>query len=62
MYDQCGNIMNSSSYRMANTFNDASSIVKQSFFIDAVIRGLVTQPSEAIDRNVVNDLWNSLFR
>ena len=47
---------------MANTFNDASPIVKQSFFIDAVIRGLVTQPSEAIDRNVVNDLWNSLFR
>jgi hypothetical protein len=47
---------------MFTTFNDASFVVKEPFFIDAVIRGLLVQPVEQVDLNVANDLWNKLFK
>jgi len=52
----------STSYNMSNTFNDASMIVNQAAYLDAVIRGLLIQPSQSVDNFVVDDLWNSLFK
>lgn len=54
LYDESGNLLNSS-YTMSNTFNDAT-------YFDAVIRGLLTQPSQSVDSNVDYSLWNRLFR
>ena len=52
----------STSYNMSSTFNDASMIVNQSVYLDAVIRGLLIQPSQSVDQFVVTDLWNQLFK
>ena len=51
-----------SSYTMSNTFNNASMIVNDKTYLDAVIRGLLVQPSESIDTQVDDALWNKLFR
>ena len=61
MYDESGNLLNSS-YIMSDTFNDASMIVNDKTFIDAVIRGLLTEPTQSVDQLVDNALWNKLFR
>ena len=47
---------------MSNTYNNASMIVNDKTFLDAVIRGLLVQPSELIDTQVDQALWNKLFR
>lgn len=51
----------STSYNMYSTFNNASMIVNDPTYFDAVIRGLLTQPSQTVDHFVVEDLWNRLF-
>ena len=61
LYDENGGLL-STSYNMSNTFNDASMIVNQAAYLDAVIRGLLIQPSQSVDNFVVDDLWNSLFK
>ena len=47
---------------MSNTYNDASMIVKDATYLDAVIRGLLTEPSQSVDQLVDDSLWNKLFR
>ena len=47
---------------MSSTFNDASKLVNDITYIDAVIRGLLTETSQSVDRNVDDSLWNDLFR
>ena len=37
-------------------------IVNDKTYLDAVIRGLLVQPSESIDTQVDDALWNKLFR
>lgn len=61
LYDESGNQLNTS-YTMSDTFNDASKIVNDNTYLDSVIRGLLTQPSQSVDQNVDNSLWNKLFR
>ena len=61
LYSESGVLLNSS-YTMSDTFNDASKIVKDKTYLDAVIRGLLVQPAESIDTQVDDALWNKLFR
>lgn len=51
-----------SSYTMSSTFNNASMLVNDKTYLDAVIRGLLTEPSQAVDKNVDDSLWNQLFK
>ena len=37
-------------------------IVKDATYFDAVIRGLLTEPTQAVDQLVDDALWNQLFR
>jgi len=50
------------SYSMSDYFNNPSMIVTDTSFIDNVIRGLITQNSEAVDDLVTDALWNKFFR
>lgn len=50
-----------SSYSMRNFFNNPS-IPFDPFFYDNTIRGLVTQLSQKIDNQIVDDLWLQLFQ
>ena len=52
----------SSSYAMANTFFNAQALVRQSTFMDSVLRGLAMQTNQAVDNGVTVDLWLSLFK
>lgn len=47
---------------MSSFFNDGSPLVKDKTFIDNVIRGLLVQPSQSIDKEVDDEIWNKLFR
>ena len=66
MYDEKGSM---TTYQMDDYFNDPSApvphnqavIYHNKTFIDNVIRGLVRQPSQAVDIDVVDDLWLTLF-
>ncbi len=51
-----------SSYAMSDTFFDATKITKDKTYFDAVIRGLLTQPSQSVDQHVDDELWNKLFK
>ncbi|EFX87999.1 hypothetical protein DAPPUDRAFT_221219 [Daphnia pulex] len=51
-----------SSYTMSDTFNNAAMLVNDKTYLDAVIRGLLTEPSQSVDQNVDDSLWNRLFR
>ena len=61
LYAEDGSLLNTS-YTMSDTFNDPSRIVTDKTYFDAVIRGLLTQPSQSVDQNVDDSLWNRLFR
>nr|CAH0110806.1 unnamed protein product [Daphnia galeata] len=61
LYAEDGSLLNTS-YTMSDTFNDPSRIVTDKTYFDAVIRGLLTQPSQSIDQNVDDSLWNRPFR
>ena len=61
LYDESGNLL-TSSYTMSNTYNDASMIVNDATYLDAVIRGLLTEPTQSVDQLVDDVLWNKLFR
>lgn len=61
LYDDMGNLL-PSSYAMSSVFTDASQIVNDKMFLDNVIRGLVTQPSQAVDQMVADALWLELFK
>ena len=37
-------------------------IVNDATYLDAVIRGLLTEPSQSVDQLVDDSLWNKLFR
>ncbi len=47
---------------MSDTFNDASKIISDATYFDAVLRGLLTQTSQAVDQHIDTSLWNKLFR
>jgi len=51
----------STSYNMSQYFNNAA-LFNQPTFLDAALRGLITQPMEAVDPFVTDELWNKLFR
>ncbi len=65
MYDVNG-VM--TTYQMDHYFNNPSSpnnqavIYNNKTFIDNVIRGLVKQPSQTADIDIVDDLWLTLFQ
>jgi hypothetical protein len=61
LYAENGTLL-PTSYTMSDTFNDASRLVNDKTYLDAVIRGLLTQPSQSVDQNVDDSLWNRLFR
>ena len=61
LYSESGVLLNSS-YIMSDTYNNASRIVNDNTYLDAVIRGLLVQSSEAIDTQMDPALWNQLFR
>lgn len=60
LYAENGSLL--TNYTMSDVFNNPSMIVTDTSFIDNVIRGLITQNSEAVDDLVTDALWNKLFR
>lgn len=59
LYDSSGTL---STYTMTDYFNDASVVYSNTTFIDNVIRGLITQASQTVDRFVTIPLWLNLFK
>ena len=47
---------------MTNYFNNAAVVYTNLTFLDSVIRGLVTQPSQTVDHFVTDQLWLQLFK
>ncbi len=50
-----------STYRMENVFNNPSALLSPTF-VDDAIRGLVSQASQTVDTQIVDDLRINLFR
>ena len=49
-------------FNMVNFFNNAAVVYTNLTFLDSVIRGLVTQPSQTVDHFVTDQLWLQLFK
>ena len=59
LFDVTGNPV---SYNMANVFNDPTSLISNPDFFDNAIRGLVSQTSQTVDTQIVDDLRRTLFQ
>lgn len=59
LVDSSGKI---TSFSMSNFFNNAAVVYSNLTFLDSVIRGLVTQPSQIVDHFVTDQLWLQLFK
>ena len=49
-------------FSMSDYFNNAAVVYTNLTFLDSVIRGLVTQPSQTVDHFVTDQLWLQLFK
>ena len=59
LYDVNGKLI---SYNMRDLFNNPSLVVSDANFLDNAIRGLVSQSSQKVDTEIVNDLRLNLFQ
>lgn len=58
LYDASGKL---TTYRMQDFFNNPSSLFSTAF-VDNAIRGLVSQVSQTVDTQIVDDLRRNLFK